>query len=97
MRAEALLSRLANLARVDYVGGNAFFFDKLLDLGVDWSLEGMCMGYAGGNRISRKNKPTISSVFAARSLTNGRAITGIRCEAETWPFWLLLSRSYSRS
>jgi hypothetical protein len=36
---------------------------------------------------------TISRVFAALSLTNGRAMTGMRWEAETWPFWLLLSKS----
>jgi hypothetical protein len=37
---------------------------------------------------------TRSSVFAALSLTNGRAMAGMRCEAETWPSWLLLRRSY---
>jgi len=36
----------------------------------------------------------MSSVFAALSLTKGRAMTGMRSEAGIWPFWLLLRRSY---
>jgi hypothetical protein len=36
---------------------------------------------------------TISRVFAARSLTNGLAIAGMRCDALIWPFWLLTRSS----
>lgn len=36
---------------------------------------------------------TMSKVFAARSLTKGLAMTGMRCEAVRWPFWLLMRSS----
>lgn len=32
----------------------------------------------------------MSRVFFARSLTNGRAMTGMRSEAGTWPFSLFM-------
>jgi hypothetical protein len=80
---EALLDGFADLADVDGVGGNAFFFDELL------YLHGIRMQQLWSN----ERPHTRSSVFAARSLTKGRAMTGMRCEAETCPSWLLLSKS----
>jgi hypothetical protein len=83
---EALLCGFPDLADVDGVGGDAFFFDELLDL--DDVLTSASSIKPSCHQL------TISSVFAALSLTNGRAITGIRSLAEMWPFWLFLRRSY---
>jgi hypothetical protein len=85
VRREALLCRLANLACVYGVGGNTFFFDEFLYL-FDSS----------ANASARKGQLqlTMSNVFFALSLTNGRAMTGIRSLAEMWPFWLLFRSSY---
>jgi hypothetical protein len=77
---------LPDLADVDGVGGDAFFFDELLDLVL------VLVTASSTEELCRQL--TISSVFAALSLTNGRAITGIRSLAEMWPFWLFLRRSY---
>jgi hypothetical protein len=86
MGRESLLCGFSNLANVYSVGGDAFFFDKLLYLDD--------MLATGSSTKVPCHQLTISSVFAALSLTNGLAITGIRSLAEMWPFWLFLRRSY---
>jgi hypothetical protein len=55
-----------------------------------------CLAYqymCSSNERMQCRSRTMSSVFFARSLTNGRAMTGIRSLAGMWPFWLLLSIS----
>lgn len=86
MRVEALLYSLANLAQVDGVGGDTFFFNELLDLFYASDM-------ASQLRTKREGKHTRSRVLAARSLTKGRAMAGTRCEAVRWPCWLLTRRS----
>lgn len=43
--------------------------------------------------MGEENELTMSNVLAARSLTKGRAMRGIRFEAEMWPWWLLTSNA----
>jgi hypothetical protein len=78
------LNGLANLAYIYGVGGDTFFFDESLYL---VGVSGDAMLYRG------KLQLTMSRVFFALSLTNGRAMTGIRSLAGMWPFWLLLRSS----
>lgn len=83
MRREALFCGLANLAEVYLVGGDAFFFDELLNL-ID--------ELVGVQRRDEHARHTISSVFAALSLRKGRAMTGTRSEAGMWPLAALFKR-----
>jgi hypothetical protein len=48
-----------------------------------------CARHGAGAGLGQR---TMSSVFIARSLRNGRAITGTRCDADTWPVALLFRR-----
>jgi hypothetical protein len=89
VRREALLRRLPDLACVDGISGNALFLDELLDLSHQLALLNTFPIIANVNGQSR----TISSVFAALSLTKGLAIGGMRCEALMWPLWLLTRSS----
>jgi hypothetical protein len=85
MGREALLYGLANLAYIYGVGGDTFFFDESLYL----------VGVLEAEAVQKgKSYLTMSRVFFALSLTNGRAMTGIRSLAGMWPFWLLLRSSY---
>jgi hypothetical protein len=76
---ETLLNGFANLAEVDGVGGYTFFFDELFDL------ERIMSVGVGCQKEVKQGKRTISNVFAARSLSHGRAITGTRWLAVRWP------------
>ena len=79
---KALLDRtLANLLREDNIGRDAVLFDESLDLAY--------VRYEESAPTSRL-RLTMSRVFFARSLTNGRAIGGIRCDADTCPLSLFI-------
>jgi hypothetical protein len=70
MGIEAVDHALAHLLLEDGIRGNAFFFDEFFDL----TTVGMCSGIQlEGARVII----TRSRVFFARSLTKGRAMTGI--------------------
>jgi hypothetical protein len=65
--------------------GDAFFLNELLDLEEPSVKTTRAEGGQG--------RCTSSSVLAARSETNGRAIAGMRWLAERWPFCELTRRS----
>jgi hypothetical protein len=69
----------------DAIGGDTFFFDKLLDL-----LDAAVSDQSVECRIEELTRSMYLSAF---SLTKGLAIWGIFCEALSWPSALTISFS----